>query len=325
MKIVQLETFVVVAEELHFRRAAERLFMQPSSVSTQIAQLEAEYGTALFVRNSRNVTLSPAGEVLLEKAKAVLAGVEEMERTARSLAADDAPSLTVANFDEGLGALTSPVHANFALRYRNATVVATAPDYASLATGLLRGASDVAILDVAASWFQDLADVWIVELWNEPTVLALPVGHPLAMRPHVAIEDLFGEPFLEFDGVPPGVHDVFMLRKVRGDDGVNVRTEASHMHNILNLVAQSVGILTVTTSVPQFYQRPDVVYVPIADGLRVAKAAVVRRGESRPHVLGYVEECVRAVRSSLGLIPAEVDVTGGVDVSVLAAGSGGLG
>ena len=123
MKIAQLETFIVVAEELHFRRAAERLYTQPSTVSTQIAQLETEYGTSLFIRNSRNVSLTPAGQTLLRKAKTVLASVNDLELTARSLAADDHHELTIGVIDEGIAELTGVVNQSFALRYPNTELI----------------------------------------------------------------------------------------------------------------------------------------------------------------------------------------------------------
>jgi DNA-binding transcriptional LysR family regulator len=73
----QLEHFVAVAEERHFTRAAQRLNIVQSGLSATIRALEAELGGKLFVRNTRNVLLTPAGELLLDHALRILAGARE--------------------------------------------------------------------------------------------------------------------------------------------------------------------------------------------------------------------------------------------------------
>jgi len=72
LELRQLYAFVAVAEELHFGRAAARLHVAQSPLSRIIRRLEEEIGAALFVRNNRSVRLTPAGETLLESAKALL-------------------------------------------------------------------------------------------------------------------------------------------------------------------------------------------------------------------------------------------------------------
>ncbi len=68
----QLDAFVAVAEELHFGRAAARIHIAQSPLSRIIQKLESELGTLLFVRNNRNVRLTPAGEALLDGARDLL-------------------------------------------------------------------------------------------------------------------------------------------------------------------------------------------------------------------------------------------------------------
>lgn len=79
----RLHAFVVVAEELHFRRAADRLVMAQSPLSRMIKNLEVDIGVALFVRSRQSVTLTAAGAALLDDVREILRHVERAVVRAR--------------------------------------------------------------------------------------------------------------------------------------------------------------------------------------------------------------------------------------------------
>jgi DNA-binding transcriptional LysR family regulator len=83
MELRHLRYFVAVAEELHFRHAAERLHVAQPAVSEQIRKLEAEIGVRLLDRDQRSVALTPAGAAMLEEARRVLRLADDAQRAAR--------------------------------------------------------------------------------------------------------------------------------------------------------------------------------------------------------------------------------------------------
>jgi DNA-binding transcriptional LysR family regulator len=83
IELRQLRYFIAVAEELHFRRAAERLYVTQPALSRQIAQLEHEIGVRLFERNRRRVELTLAGSVLLDSLRETFVQLERSLANAR--------------------------------------------------------------------------------------------------------------------------------------------------------------------------------------------------------------------------------------------------
>src|SRR5262245_2589872 len=95
MELRHLRYFVAVAEELHFRRAAERLHVAQPAVSEQIRKLEDELGVSLLERTPQSVCLTDAGAAMLEEAKRVLHLAESARHTARSVRGRAATRLRV--------------------------------------------------------------------------------------------------------------------------------------------------------------------------------------------------------------------------------------
>ena len=85
LRLDMLHAFVVLCEELHFGRAAARLFLSPSGLSRRIHQAERAVDTRLFARNSRTVAVTPDGQRLLPLAQALLARARDLELLLQSM------------------------------------------------------------------------------------------------------------------------------------------------------------------------------------------------------------------------------------------------
>lgn len=182
----QLRYFVAVAEELSFRRAAERLHISQPPLSRAIADLEAALGAALFARSTVRVALTPAGELALREARKVLAAADSLAASVqRAVPVVSAPlriGITVAVPPGSDVALEAAWRERIAPR-RIAVSSGASPD---LLRKLRRGALDFALVGLPAA-LDGLAQI---VLGAEPLVAALPGDHPAARRRQVRLADI---------------------------------------------------------------------------------------------------------------------------------------
>ncbi len=187
-----LETFVAAAEELHFAIAAERLHLDPSSVSRRVRQLESLTGVVLFDRRTRSVALTSAGRDLLPVARRALEQLDDVDRAIRSLRRVERATISV-----GLMAHS----ANSLLLTRLATAATelgleldtTAFGFEDPSAGVLDATSDLGIVFTPI----ESDGLTVQKLFSVPRVAILPAGHRLASRDEVSIGDLLDEPWLK--------------------------------------------------------------------------------------------------------------------------------
>jgi len=193
MDLRQLRYFVAVAEDLHFSRAAQRLHVAQSAVSHTIKLLERQLGVTLLDRTPRGVGLTPAGEMLLSEARAVLARAEEAVQAVARVRSGRAGVLRVAvPASAGGGTLAQAltrVVGRFLARpeHRGVQVQVRETPPRDLADALREGRADVAVLVCPAP--RDLAGT---ELDAEALVAVLPADDPLAARTRIGVADLAG-------------------------------------------------------------------------------------------------------------------------------------
>lgn len=188
MELRQLRYFVAVAEELHFGRAAERLHIVQPAVSQQVRRLERALGVALFVRTTRSVVLSEAGQRFLPHARAVLSAADR----ASDSVAEFRPSGSSVRLgtSEGLGDRLDLLLGAFARLAPSASLELVHAPTSQRLERVRAGSLDATI--VRGSWPSSGLD--LTPLWMDEVVAALPASHPLAASAEVSFASLASLP-----------------------------------------------------------------------------------------------------------------------------------
>jgi DNA-binding transcriptional LysR family regulator len=260
MELRRLKYFVAVAEELHFRRAAERLHIAQPAVSEQIRKLERELGVQLFERHQK-VSLTSAGEALLPEARHVLRQVDLAIAASRNANDDGATRMRIGYLPDSL-----PRNVPRALRQLAAAAPRVAVEFepgtpAALIENLRAGRLDVALvnLPVAATGMR------VTELGHQRAVVALPAGHSHAVRPAVALDWITRERLLVLPReLDPPFHDalVALARHVGIALDLIELADAEPGHALL-AVAAGAGLALVPESVAERFSPPGVRFVAL--------------------------------------------------------------
>lgn len=255
--------FCVLAEELHFGRASERLSITPPSLSQQISKLEQKLGVKLFERNPRKVELTSYGRDLLPLARRLRDDHDLIAAWGRSVQRDiAAPHLRVGVVAAGAGALTTAAVSATLQKVPNARIEMRRLGFFDVAGDLEAGLVDV----VFAPWPLRLAPrVRTEPLWREQRVLVVPHGHHLAERESVSILDTKDEVFVAASGGAPEVIDWWLVDPRPDGSRPQRGPTADSIEGLLELVAVGAGVNIAGESASRRYQREEFTYVPIDD------------------------------------------------------------
>ena len=303
MDLTRLRYFVAVAEERHITRAAARLGMAQPPLSQQIRALELELDTRLFDRLPKGVALTPAGEVLLEDARALLDAADRAGRRARRVAAGEEGELA--------GGLTTsaalhPLVPRLLRAFRD-THPAIAYDLhesnaAELTEAVLAGRLAFGLMRAPVARPPTLS---FIGLGSERLLAVLPADHRLAVRDardglgRIALAALADQDFiLVRRRAAPGLYaNIVEACRLSGFEP-RVTAEVGRMLTNLNLVAAGIGVSCVPESMRQVGGQ-GVVYAALdapaaaRAQLRAPLTLMHRADEARPAVLAFIAEARR--------------------------------
>ncbi len=281
----ELEYVLAVADELHFGRAAARLSIAQPALSKAIRRIETRLGVPLFVRSSRHVALTPAGEALREHGRHALDAVGAAVRNARRAGETHAPLRLVLK-PGGDAGLLSGLLAEYAHRpdARQVDILFSGP--ADRTDFLRDGRADVGLLYVP---FDDLDGLAHETLHTEGRVVVVPAGHRLAGQPSVCLSDLEGETLPSWKGVPAG-----------NGTGPEVADVVQLLHMIT--LGRTIAVLPRSLVEPL---PPGLTCVPVADAPPSRLVLAWNRQDRRPMVAAFVTAALRQRRPAPPSDPRE--------------------
>jgi len=287
--VKHLRSFCVLAETLHFGRAADRLNLSQPPLSRQIAALERELGVELFKRSSRSVALTAAGTQLHADTKAILALLEQARKNATAAQRGEVGSLRIgftscAAYNVVPGIVRTYTSAFPAVRF---TIREHLPD--ELDAKLMEGRIDAAIM------FPPERDhaLNLRTVYTEPLCAALPEGHQLARKRKIDICELAHTPFVIAPrSAAPSLYDVIIGHCRAGGFKPRVHIETHLQQTILNLVAEGVGVALVPRSMMKA-RLSGAVFRPLQNAPLVRQVIAWPKREINPCLQGF-----------LGLLPS---------------------
>jgi len=289
MEFRHLRCFLALAEELHFGRAAARLAMTQPPLSLNIQQLEASVGAPLFVRNSRGVALTPAGQAFVPRARALLDAAAGAAREAREVALGVSGQLRVGFAGTVLYRGLPQILRGFAQRHPRLKLVLREMSSSDQLIDLQHGRLDAGFVHttrVPPGCSQVLVS-------RQAFVACVPARHALARKRRVAPAALAGEPFVAISrAVSPDYHD--RLLALCADHGFEpeVRFELRHWLSVVSLVAQGLGVSLVPAALQQA-GLPGAAFVPVQGDTPPYDTRCLWRSGGESAALGAFLDAVR--------------------------------
>ncbi|MDY7105531.1 MAG: LysR substrate-binding domain-containing protein [Actinomycetota bacterium] len=288
MELRQIESFVAVAEELHFGRAARRIHLSQPALSQQIKRLEAELGFELLTRTQRSVELTPAGTAFLDNARQLLADADRMVVEASLAAAGRTGTLRLGYVGSALFSVVPPIVR--ALRSRAPGIELSLVEMKSeLQFDEMRAERmDAGFVKAPAA---DVAGFAVRPVHREGIGLAVASGHHLSGADAIALAEVADEPFVIFPrAAEPDTFDLLM--RFCADHGFvpTIAQEALSLQTVLGLVATGLGIAFVADSVMESSARSGVTYVRLEPPTPLLTTALARPSDTTNPAVALLEE-----------------------------------
>jgi DNA-binding transcriptional LysR family regulator len=297
IQIRHVRSFIAVAQEKNFARAARRLNVSQPALSQTIIQFEESLGFPIFERTTRSVALTPAGALVLEYALSFNESVDGFYGELRALQSSIRNELNV-GFMIGTAVQFIPAIVREFERARpDASLCLKEFDFSDPTAGLRDGTVDCGIIRPPIG----MDNLHIIEIAHEKCVACFPLGHPLGEQESVRLIDILDEPIIAAS--TPGIwRDYWLATEYRKGTPAKVALEASTVESELQAVASGRGISITAESTAKFYSRPGIVFKVIAD-MPDCVMAIGHRPSPNPLVADFLAAAKRVSTATRQLTP----------------------
>ena len=260
MEFRHLRYFLVLAEELHFGRAARRLSMSQPPLSLNIQQLEASVGTRLFTRNSKQVALTAAGKAFVPAARALLDQAAQAAALAKDVGQGMAGSLNIGFAGTMLYSGLPEILARFQAQHPLLRVMLKELSSSEQLIELAHERLDLGFVHTTRVP-PGLSQILVA---SQAFVCCLPAGHALAGEASLPLALLQGEPFAVVSRtVSPDYHDRILQTCLDAGFYPEIRYELQHWLSVVALVSRGMGVALVPAALQQS-AMPGSVFVPFS-------------------------------------------------------------
>lgn len=266
IELRHLRYFIAVAEELNFRRAAERIHIDQTPLSRTVRDLEDRLGLQLFVRGPRRLELTPAGSRLLTEARDVFSGIDRAVRAVRETDARIRAPLRIGIAD----GIAQPKLSECFVRWRSSQPEVPL-ELVELRSSELASALEREEVDAGFSFgLPDHQTIAQEPAWSYPVVALLPAGHELASMTELSMTDLLVFPLLSCrPDRQPGLRQQMRDIVKRYTEAPTLAGEASTLSGYLTRIASGFAIGLADAGHVATLRRPDIVSLPIREPERI--------------------------------------------------------
>lgn len=244
MDIKQLHYFIAVSEQMNFSKAAERLHISQPSLSNAIKKLEQEIGSPLLERNTRNLQLTEAGELLFERAKVIVKNMEVLKIEMDEVIVHGTRDITIGVM-ESIKHWLPKVIANYKKDYPHMKIHLVDILGSKRVKKSLKSYKTHLII---TNQLMDDPELEVQTLYEERLVAVLPLHHPLAQKDTLTISDICEEPFIISTEGFQTRRDILTSFEQAGKN-INIQFEIERFETAVSLVREHLGV----TILPENY------------------------------------------------------------------------